>query len=453
MSSLAAFLVAAPAALALYAYGLYPIMLRVAGGSRGRPPSNPDAGEWPTISIVMVAHDAEETIRAAIERLLAVDYPGERRQILVVSDASTDGTDRIVGEFAAQGVELHRVEPRGGKTAAENAVANRVRGEIVVNVDASVLVTPGSIKALVRAFADPNIGVVSGRAVSIPSAALDGRATGGDATYYTYEMWVRSLEMEFGTVIGATGALYAVRRGLFDVPLAPHATRDFASPLVARERGFRSVIDDEAVCFVRETPSLRREYDRKVRTMVRGLDTLYEFRHLLHPVRHGRFALMLASHKLCRWLVYLLAPLTAIGVVGLALDWWPARVAALLVLTVVSAGLAAIHWPAERRVPAPLALCGYAVIGGAAGAAAWRRFLRGEHMAVWEPTRRGGYVDPSTDSRERDGAVAQRRGPRLRTEPRSIPCTRARQDSPSISPPMLKRLTSKIPSFGKFSPP
>jgi cellulose synthase/poly-beta-1,6-N-acetylglucosamine synthase-like glycosyltransferase len=390
MTVLAALLLAAPLALGLYAYAVYPIALRLAAAGRRRRQIAGDPAVWPMVSIVIVAHNAERSIRATIERLLAVDYPPERRQILVVSDASTDGTDPIVGEFAHRGVELHRIEARGGKTAAENAVAHRVCGEIVVNADASILVASGSIKSLVRHFSDPTVGVASGRAVSVPADPGAAPATRADATYYSYEMWVRSLEMGFGAVIGATGGLYAVSRSLFAVPLVPHATRDLASPLVARERGLRSVIEDDAVCFVRQTPSLRREYKRKVRTMVRGLDTLYEFRHLMDPLRHGGFAVMLASHKLCRWLVYLLVPPAAVGVVVLAIEWWPARVVAALALTVGAVGLLAVRWPPNRRVPALLALCGYAVVGGAAGAAAWAHFLRGEHMVVWEPTTRAG---------------------------------------------------------------
>jgi cellulose synthase/poly-beta-1,6-N-acetylglucosamine synthase-like glycosyltransferase len=391
MTAVAVLLVVAPVVLGLYAYGIYPLALRLAGAGRRRPaPLEGATTAWPTVSVVVVAHNAEHTIRATIERLLAADYPADRRQILVVSDGSTDGTDRIVGEFAPCRVELHRVEPRGGKTAAENAVIHRLRGDIVVNADASSLIAPRSIKSLVRHFFDPTVGVASGHVVSVPSTPGAATATRADATYYSYEMWVRSLEMHFGTVIGATGGLYAVRRALFAMSLAPHATRDLATPLVARERGFRSVIDNDAVCFVRQTLSLRREYQRKVRTMVRGLDTLYEFRRLMDPLRHGAFALMLASHKLCRWLLYLLAPLGAVAVVPLAAEWWPARVIGALALVVAAAGLAALWWPSDRRVPAALALCGYAVVTTAAGAAAWARFLRGQHMAVWEPTPRAG---------------------------------------------------------------
>jgi cellulose synthase/poly-beta-1,6-N-acetylglucosamine synthase-like glycosyltransferase len=388
MSAVATLLLAAPAALAIYAYGVYPAALRVARAGKRRSSPRRDVAEWPPISVIVVAHNAEQTIRSTIQRLVAIDYPADRRQIVVVSDASTDETDRIVREFAPHNVELHRVEHRVGKTAAENAVIGTLRGDIVVCVDASTVVDVGAVKSLVTNLADPSVGVASGRVVSIPATAGMPQATRGDATYYSYEMWVRSLEMDFGAVIGATGCLYAVRRSLFATPLPPHATRDFASTLVARERGYRSVIDVGAVCYVRQTPSLQGEYGRKVRTMMRGLDTLYEFRHLLDPIRYGAFAVMLASHKLCRWLVPLLAPVAAVGLVSLAMDSWPARVAGLLALVVGATGAVALRWPSARPAAAPLAFCGYAVVGVAAAVAAWSRFLRGEHMVTWEPTRR-----------------------------------------------------------------
>jgi cellulose synthase/poly-beta-1,6-N-acetylglucosamine synthase-like glycosyltransferase len=382
----AAVLLAIPVALFVYAYAIYPFLLRVA---RKRQVSHraTEPAAWPSISILVTAYNGERTIRDTLEQLVAVDYPPERLQIVVASDASTDGTDDIVRELAPAGVELDRVPTRAGKTVAENSAAARLRGEVVVNVDASALTPPPSIKALVRHFVDPAVGVVSGRAVSVPGTAGAADGGRGEAAYYGYEMWVRSLEMRFGAVIGATGALYAVRRDLF-VTLPAHVTRDFASPLVARERGYRSVIDADAVCYVRRTPSLGREYRRKLRTMVRGLDTLYEYRHLMDPMRHGWFALMLLSHKLCRWLVFLTAPLAVAGAALLAAEWWPARLVVAAAVLAGAVGLAAVRWPSGRHMPALLAVCGYAVVGGAAGAVAWRRFFRGEHMATWEPTGR-----------------------------------------------------------------
>jgi hypothetical protein len=172
--------------------------------------------------------------------------------------------------------------------------------------------------------------------------------------------------------------------------IVPEAlSRDFAAPLIAREHGYRTVSVPGAVCYVPRQSSLQREYRRKVRTMTRGLETLYYKRRLLNPFRYGRFALMLAGHKLVRWLV----PWAAVGgVIGLAFAaaegaWWGVWGLAITGLGLLAA-LAAWWWPAERQLPRLLGLPAYGVWGLVAGLHAWLNALRGELNPIWEPTRR-----------------------------------------------------------------
>ena len=380
-------LFAIPSLLLVYAYVGYPLLLWTASRSRAWRTAVGDPPQWPAISVVVPAYNAAASIRRTLDHILAADYPPERRQVLVVSDASTDGTDDIVlTEYASRGVELHRAPTRGGKAAGENSAAPFIRHDIVVNTDATIVIPPQSIKQLVRRLADPAVGVVSGRDVSVPTVVS--ASTKGEAGYSNYEMWVRSLEARFGWIVGATGSLYALRRELFDPALVPYLSRDFASTLLAYERGFRTVAADEAECIVGQAPSLRAELRRKARTMVLGLDTLWHFRRLLDPTRHGWFAIMMLSHKVCRWLVYLLGPLAVLALALLALHSIAA--AALLALGVGLAliGWLAIAWPSSHPLPSVLALCGYVVAMGAAGLVAWSRFFRGVHSTVWEPTRR-----------------------------------------------------------------
>jgi cellulose synthase/poly-beta-1,6-N-acetylglucosamine synthase-like glycosyltransferase len=143
---LAWILVAAPFALAVYAYVLYPALLRALALGRSAPSTPRDPTAWPLISITVPAYNEERAIRATIENLLACDYPADCREIMVVSDASTDGTDAIVREYANRGVTLLRLPQRGGKTAAENAAGAAVRHDIVINTDASVRVQHDSLK-------------------------------------------------------------------------------------------------------------------------------------------------------------------------------------------------------------------------------------------------------------------------------------------------------------------
>ena len=165
-------LIALPVAIMGWAYAGYPAVLWLASRFTSARPAPPDPAEWPLISITVPAYNEAARIRSTIESLLEIDYPADRRQILIVSDASSDDTDRIVAEYAHRGVELYRVAKRGGKTAAENAAAPSLRGEIVVNTDASIRIQRHSVKALVRAFQDPTIGVASGRDISIGTGTI-----------------------------------------------------------------------------------------------------------------------------------------------------------------------------------------------------------------------------------------------------------------------------------------
>lgn len=379
-------LVAAPIFMLVYAFGIYPLLLRVLAALRPARPIPERRGPLPTISITIPAYNEERSIGQTIERMLAVDYPPELRQILIVSDASTDRTDDIVRSYSDRGVELLRMPQRTGKTAAENAAVPLLRGQIVVNMDATITLKPDAIQRLVRAFEDDTIGVASGRDVSVGSAEVSGNQA--ESGYVGYEMWLRDLETQIGGIVGASGCFYAIRRELVQ-PLFPAAlSRDFASPLISHEQGYRSVSVPDALCMVPRSTSLEAEYQRKIRTMARGLDTLENKAHLMNPLRHGMFAWMLISHKLCRWLVFLMLPGLPIGLAILAPHSSLAAyaLAALLVGTLVA--LLGWKWPFAARPPRVLATAGFALASCAAGLIAWTKLFRNERNPIWEPTRR-----------------------------------------------------------------
>jgi cellulose synthase/poly-beta-1,6-N-acetylglucosamine synthase-like glycosyltransferase len=375
-----------PGACFVYAYLVYPALLRLIGWFRAPQPVRADPLEWPLVSVSVPAYNEAAAIRRTIESLLALDYPPERRQIVIISDASTDGTDDIVREYADRGVELCRLNRRSGKTAAENAAIGYLKGSIVVNTDATIRILPGSLKPLIRAFEDPTVGVASGRDVSVGDVATG--ANRGESGYVGYEMWVRSLETRVGSIVGASGCFYAIRRDLHEVLVPEALSRDFASALTAREHGLRAVSVNEAVCLVPRTVSLRREFHRKIRTMTRGLETLWFKRRLLNPFRHGWFAWMLFSHKLARWLVFPFIPPALAALALLAPQSGAARVGLGLAAATLVAGTVAIRWPAGRAAPRLLELAGFIVVACGAGILAWCRALRGELNPIWEPTRR-----------------------------------------------------------------
>lgn len=386
-------IVAAPVACCLYAYAVYPVLLFMASRFLPRRADLGPVEMWPAVSITVPAYNEERSIAATLEALLQVDYPVDRLQIVVVSDASSDRTDDIVRSFASRGVELLRMPERKGKSAAENAVALVCRGEILVNTDASIRIPRGSLKKLVAAFQDPTVGVASGRDASV-SAGPDG-ATGGESTYVKYEMFVRSLETAAGSIVGASGCFYGIRKFLHDTAFPEELSRDFACALIARERGYRSVSVDDAVAIVPRTSTLDSEFRRKVRTMSRGLNTLWYERALLNPLRYGRFAFMLASHKLCRWLYYVLIPPAVIALGVLSMRSSVALTALAVIAVAVVCGLLGLALASSKRgVARVLSMPAFVLASHAAGTVAWWRVLRGSKSATWEPTRRRSTPDP-----------------------------------------------------------
>jgi cellulose synthase/poly-beta-1,6-N-acetylglucosamine synthase-like glycosyltransferase len=379
-------LVAAPLAIGAYAFGLYPLI--VWAWSRLRPPFTlpPEPAEWPEITVLIVAYNEERRLRRTIEQALAADYPADRIHVLVVSDASTDGTDALVRSFGDPRVHLLRMPERGGKPAGENAAGPHLRGEIVVSIDASILIPRGSLKPLIRALLDPSVGLASGRDISVGDEAREGNKA--ESSYVGLEMTLRHLETRVHSIVGASGCFYANRRHLQQVQLPPELARDFAAASVARAHGYRAVSVDDATCLVPRTPTLKAELRRKSRTMGRGLDTLLFLRGMMNPFRYGSYAFMMASHKLARWALFpallgwLAGPLFLAGTAP-----WTLLLTAGMVIGLLLARTT-IAWPDGRRLPRAIAFPGYVFVSIVAGWMAWLHLLRREKHTMWEPTRR-----------------------------------------------------------------
>jgi cellulose synthase/poly-beta-1,6-N-acetylglucosamine synthase-like glycosyltransferase len=385
LNTLAWVLITAPILVASYTYLVYPLFLWILSPSTTKE-TPPEGFTLPAISVVIPAYNEEKQIGGAIDAILAQDYPPERLQILVLSDASTDATDRIVNSYSARRVELLRIPERSGKTKAENIACAKLRGEIIVNTDASVRLHPAAISRLISRMSTSDVGVASSRDVSLSTLHESSNVT--EAGYVNYEMWIRDLETKTGGIVGASGSCYAIRAHLHKIPVRDDLSRDFSAALTARLHGYRSISVHDAVCFIPRTGSLSREYRRKVRTISRGIDTLYNRRELLDPARYGLFAWKLFSHKVCRWLL----PVAAVaGIIGLTLlassNFW-ARSAILAVLVTLIAALGGTFWPAHRVMPRALSLVAFSVAANVAVLNALWRVVAGHHDHVWEPTRR-----------------------------------------------------------------
>jgi cellulose synthase/poly-beta-1,6-N-acetylglucosamine synthase-like glycosyltransferase len=370
-----------------YTYFGYPAALWLLGKVIRKPiPDDISGNDWPLVSVSVPAYNEEDQVEDLIKSLLALDYPRDRLEILIISDSSSDRTDEIVRSYEDQGIGLLRLEGRGGKNRAENTAAAHLAGEIIVNTDASIRIATDALKPLIAVFQDERIGCASGRDVSVGPDEEVGNV--GESGYVGYEMGIRELETQISGIVGASGCFYAIRADLHRLPLPESLSRDFSAALHAREHGFRPVSVSRSVCYVPRTASLKKEYRRKVRTITRGMQTLWHKRKLMNPFRYGWFAWMLFSHKVCRWALPWGAAACGLAIAALAVES-PLGLVGLGAGVVVLL-LAAVGWmKSEDETVSPVfSIPAYLVAGNVAAAHAFLRAIAGSKDALWEPTRR-----------------------------------------------------------------
>lgn len=364
----------------LYAYAGYPLLLLALSGVRSRTVRKGPA--QPPVSFIITAHNEQLRIREKLENTLQLAYPRDKLQIIVASDCSTDGTDAIVRSFALHGIQLVRLPQRKGKESAQKHALGDALGEIVVFSDVATSLDPLAVHRLVENFADSSVGCVS----SVDRVIGTDGETSGEGAYVRYEMLLRSLESNVNSLVGLSGSCFAVRRNSCD-PWREDLQSDFNTVLNSVRRGLRGVSDPEVRGDYRNVLSDGREFNRKVRTIVRGITVFMHSLEMLNPFKYGLFAWQLFSHKLCRWLVpwCLAGALTSNVVLATASPVY----APLLFAQIVfygAAGFVLLGGLAPRL--AILELPAYFVSTNLATAAAWMKFLRGERFQVWQPSER-----------------------------------------------------------------
>jgi hypothetical protein len=369
-------------AVIAWVYAGYPLVLWVVATVRGRPVRR--APIEPTVSIIICAYNEGGDIRRKLEETLALDYPGDRLEVIVASDGSTDGTDAIVREFAPR-VRLLAIPVRGGKTAAQNTAVKIATGEILLFSDVTTVYPKRNIRNIVENFADPAVGCVSGDLIYLREA--ENPSGEGRALFWNYERQMRIWESRVHSLIGTTGCCCALRRSLY-LPLAADTISDFVQPGLITQRGWRTVLEVGAPAYERaESRSLRDELHRRARVITRGLRGAFCMPELLNPLRHPWFALELWSHRVLRWLSPLLLLVVLALSVPLAVDGPIYRLALGAQLSIYGAGLVAYGLERLRvRLPGsfiPLYFC----LIHLAPLLALSWLVRGEKKVVWETGR------------------------------------------------------------------
>lgn len=361
-----------------YPYAIYPAVLVLMNRVAGRRAHVGDAGARPSVTLILPVHNEAKRIEAKMRNILELDYPADRIQVLIIGDACTDDTLARAQAAGGQGVETFNVTPRGGKASALNAALERARGDILVFTDAAIMLERESLARLVAHFSDPAVGAVSGEDY------VEGG--GSEGLYGRIELLLRREEALAHSIAGASGCFYAQRRALCP-PFISGMAPDFLSVLNVVRAGSRALAEPLARGAMTATKSQSAEYTRKARTFLRGITALFGNAGLMNPFKHPTFAFILISHKLMRWLgpLFMLAALAA----SFALRGEPFYAFAFYA-QVVAYGAATLGMlvPAIAERVSLVRLAAFFVMVNLAALQALLRWLSGERLEVWEPTRR-----------------------------------------------------------------
>ena len=365
-----------------YAYAGYMIFLALVVLCKERRVEEKDAE--PAVTMIIAAFNEEKAIDGKIINCFGLDYPQEKLEIIIVSDASTDNTDEIIKNFEDKGIVYYRMEERGGKTRAQNHAIPKAKGDILVFSDATTIFKKDAVRKLVRHFNNENTGIVAGEEIFVEKI---GSNVHSEVSFsWKYELFLRRLESGFNTLIGVSGCIFAIRKELHE-KLDEELIEDFALPLLIAEKGYKVHIEKEAVAYEESVKNAGDEFNRKVRIVRGGMNVVFNLRRLLNPFKHAVLAFQIISHKIFRWLapVFLMTMFISNIILmeqGLVYGIFLAIQVVIYLFAVIGYFMrySGVHFKV-LRIPFHFCMLNAAALVGGLG------FLKGERSAVWETSR------------------------------------------------------------------
>ena len=365
---------------ATYSYFWYPALLLLL------PPRKGDASV-PTIpvrkvAIVIAARNEASKIAGKMDNTLALEPAGIELDLMVASDASDDATDAIVLDYAGKGIRLVRSPVRKGKEHAQELAIASTDADVIVFTDAGTILPKDALTHLLDAFRDPTVGAVS----SVDRFITADGTLQGEGAYVRYEMWLRDLETRFHSLVGLSGSFFAARREVCQ-RWDNRVQSDFGTALSCVQIGMRAVSDRRVIGYYKNITDNRKEYQRKVRTVTRGMGSLRLRAEVLNVTRYGRFSFEVFSHKVMRWATpwFLLGALGVNAALALQSPFY--RLLLLIQLALYLSPLASRIAPGLRKIG--LVRIGiYFVEVNVAILHAALLTLSGRTILTWEPSKR-----------------------------------------------------------------
>jgi glycosyltransferase involved in cell wall biosynthesis len=368
---------------ALYSYFIYPLVLMILPARRTIGSTVADSAGLPRLSLIITVHNEAARIEEKLKNTLAVDYPRELLDIVVASDCSTDNTEDVVRSFAADGVRLVRADEHNGKEYAQWLAINAAYGDILVFSDAATQIPADALRLIAAKFADPAIGAISSEDRFITE---DGEIA-GEGAYVKYEMWLRSLESRHAGLVGLSGSFFAARKQICE-RWDTQSPSDFNTALNCFRHGFTSISCPDILGYYKDIKDPQREYQRKVRTIIRGLTAISRQAEVLNPSKFGLFSLQVWSHKIMRWAVPWFLLLLLLASCALATSHWFYFLAAIGQLAAYGLVYAAWRNADLLESSSLIRLMYFFIQVNIAIAHATVAFLSGRRMTVWTPSQR-----------------------------------------------------------------
>jgi cellulose synthase/poly-beta-1,6-N-acetylglucosamine synthase-like glycosyltransferase len=366
-----------------YNYIGYPVLVFLAAKFcrvSDKEPSTPSPVNLPRVTVLIVAYNAEHHIRERISNVLACDYPEDRIEVLVASDGSTDATVSLVEDLGQPHVRALAFSERRGKTRTLVDAVQQVDSDVILFTDATNQFEQDSIHNLVRHFADPQIGIVTGKV-----ALIDERGKPVESVYWNIEMMIRRAEMRLGIMLGANGPIYAIRRDLFVEPRRPVINDDLVLPMLAHLRHSCGIVHDEtARGYMLSSGGLASEFRRRCRIGAGAFQSLTVLTEMFRW-RHAKHAIAFTSHKLIRWIGPFLLVVLLVTSLSLAAD--PVyRMFFWLQAAAYSLAVAGLFAPNRGYVARLARIASSFLVLNLALLAGFLRWVRQPEKVIWNPT-------------------------------------------------------------------
>jgi cellulose synthase/poly-beta-1,6-N-acetylglucosamine synthase-like glycosyltransferase len=359
--------------------------------SAAKTPPNTTSYE-PEVCLFVTAFNEKDYIKQKVENSFSLDYPKEKVQYVWITDGSDDGTPEMLMKY--KNLEVYHLPERRGKMHAMNRGMKFVKTPVVIFSDTNTILSKESIREITAQFRNPEVGCVAGEK-RIAGKKADAAAAAGEGLYWKYESWVKKMDAELNSAVGAVGELFAIRRELFQEVEPDTILDDFMISLRIAREGYKIAYTPNA--YAEETASLNvsEELKRKIRIAAGGIQTIFRLKSLLNPFKYGLLTWQYFSHKVLRWT---LAPLSlfAIFVVNVIMVWtsgnWvtPDFYTFFLYIQTIGYFLAFAGWILENNqlrfkllfVPYYFTAINYAAIRG------MYRYFKGKQTVKWEKSKR-----------------------------------------------------------------